>query len=66
MFRHLAWGSITAGLGRAMSVSVHCQRNRRESARVSRVEEHSLVPLAEARLGCIGLDERLSRSQTKA
>src|SRR5215470_5510438 len=31
----------------------------------SRVEEHSLVPLGEARLGRIGLDEWLRRSQTK-
>jgi uncharacterized protein YbjT (DUF2867 family) len=31
-----------------------------------RVEEKSLVPLGEARLGRIGLDEWLSRSQTKA
>jgi|SRR5579859_6898774 len=31
-----------------------------------RVEEHSLVPLGEARLGRIGLDEWLRRSQTKA
>jgi uncharacterized protein YbjT (DUF2867 family) len=31
-----------------------------------RVEERSLVPLAEARLGRIGLDEWLRRSQTKA
>jgi len=31
-----------------------------------RVEEHSLVPLGEARLGHIGLDEWLRRSQTKA
>jgi hypothetical protein len=31
-----------------------------------RVEERSLVPLAEARLGHIGLDEWLRRSQTKA
>jgi uncharacterized protein YbjT (DUF2867 family) len=31
-----------------------------------RVEEFSLVPLGEARLGRIGLDEWLSRSQTKA
>src|SRR6516165_6496111 len=30
------------------------------------VEEHSLVPLGEARLGHIGLDEWLRRSQTKA
>ena len=32
----------------------------------SGVEEHSLVPLGEARLGHIGLDEWLRRSQTKA
>ena len=32
----------------------------------SRVEERSLVPLAEARLGSIGLDEWLRRSQAKA
>ena len=32
----------------------------------SHVEEHSLVPLAEARLGRIGLDEWLRRSQSKA
>jgi hypothetical protein len=32
----------------------------------SRVEERSLVPLGEARLGHIGLDEWLGRSQTKA
>jgi uncharacterized protein YbjT (DUF2867 family) len=32
----------------------------------SRVEEHSLVPLGEARLGRIGLDEWLRRSQAKA
>ena len=32
----------------------------------SRVEEHSLVPLAEARLGRIGLDEWLRRSQAAA
>ncbi|HWY64235.1 MAG TPA: hypothetical protein VNX61_03405 [Rhizomicrobium sp.] len=32
----------------------------------ARVEEHSLVPLGEARLGRIGLDEWLRRSQTKA
>jgi uncharacterized protein YbjT (DUF2867 family) len=32
----------------------------------SRVEERSLVPLGEARLGHIGLDEWLRRSQTKA
>jgi uncharacterized protein YbjT (DUF2867 family) len=31
-----------------------------------RVEEHSLVPLAEARLGRIGLDEWLRRSQARA
>jgi uncharacterized protein YbjT (DUF2867 family) len=31
-----------------------------------RVEEHSLVPLGEARLGRIGLDEWLRRSQTGA
>src|SRR5439155_7473256 len=31
----------------------------------SRVEERSLVPLGEARLGHIGLDEWLRRSQTK-
>jgi len=31
-----------------------------------RVEEHSLVPLGEARLGRIGLEEWLRRSQTKA
>ena len=31
-----------------------------------RVEERSLVPLGEARLGQIGLDEWLRRSQTKA
>jgi uncharacterized protein YbjT (DUF2867 family) len=31
-----------------------------------RVEERSLVPLGEARLGRIGLDEWLRRSQTKA
>jgi uncharacterized protein YbjT (DUF2867 family) len=31
-----------------------------------KVEEHSLVPLGEARLGRIGLDEWLSRSQAKA
>ena len=31
-----------------------------------RVEEHSLVPLGEARLAHIGLDEWLRRSQTKA
>jgi uncharacterized protein YbjT (DUF2867 family) len=31
-----------------------------------RVEEHSLVPLGEARLGHIGLDEWLSRSQAAA
>jgi uncharacterized protein YbjT (DUF2867 family) len=31
-----------------------------------RVEEHSLVPLGEARLGRIGLDEWLRRSQPKA
>ena len=30
------------------------------------VEEHSLVPLDEARLGRIGLDEWLRRSQSKA
>src|SRR5207248_4139225 len=32
----------------------------------SRVEERSLVPLGEARLGHIGLDEWLRRPQTKA
>src|SRR6266403_365406 len=32
----------------------------------SRVEEHSLVPLGEARLGRIGLDEWLRRSQARA
>jgi len=32
----------------------------------SRVDEHSLVPLGEARLGRIGLDEWLRRSQSKA
>ena len=32
----------------------------------SPVEERSLVPLGEARLGHIGLDEWLRRSQTKA
>ena len=31
-----------------------------------RVEERSLVPLGEARLGHIGLDEWIRRSQTKA
>ena len=31
-----------------------------------RVEERSLVPLGEVRLGHIGLDEWLRRSQTKA
>ena len=31
-----------------------------------RVEELSLVPLGEARVGRIGLDEWLRRSQTKA
>ena len=31
-----------------------------------RVEERSLVPLGEAHLGRIGLDEWLRRSQTKA
>jgi len=31
-----------------------------------RVEERSLVPLGEARLGHIGLDEWLRRSQAKA
>jgi uncharacterized protein YbjT (DUF2867 family) len=31
-----------------------------------RVNEHSLVPLGEARLGCIGLDEWLRRSQAAA
>ena len=31
-----------------------------------RVEERSLVPLGEARLGRIGLDEWLRRSQTRA
>ena len=31
-----------------------------------RVEEHSLVPLGEARLGRIGLDEWLQRAQSKA
>ena len=31
-----------------------------------RVEERSLVPLGEARLGHISLDEWLRRSQTKA
>jgi uncharacterized protein YbjT (DUF2867 family) len=31
-----------------------------------RVEEHSLVPLGEARLGRIGLDEWFRRSQAKA
>ena len=31
-----------------------------------RVEEHSLVPLGEARLGRIGLDEWVRRSQAKA
>jgi hypothetical protein len=30
------------------------------------VEEHSLVPLGEARLGRIGLDEWLRRSQARA
>ena len=30
-----------------------------------RVEERSLVPLGEARLGCIGLDEWLRRSQAR-
>ncbi|HJS86848.1 MAG TPA: SDR family oxidoreductase [Acetobacteraceae bacterium] len=32
----------------------------------ARVEEHSLVPLGEARLGRIGLDEWLRRSQARA
>ena len=32
----------------------------------TRVEERSLVPLGEARLGRIGMDEWLRRSQTKA
>jgi uncharacterized protein YbjT (DUF2867 family) len=31
-----------------------------------RVEEHSLVPLGEARIGCIGFDEWLRRSQAAA
>jgi hypothetical protein len=31
-----------------------------------RVEEYSLVPLGAARLGCIGLDEWLRRSQAAA
>ena len=31
-----------------------------------RVEEHSLVPLGEARLGRIGLDEWLRRAQARA
>jgi hypothetical protein len=31
-----------------------------------RVEEHSLVPLGEARLGRIGLDEWLRRSKPRA
>jgi uncharacterized protein YbjT (DUF2867 family) len=31
-----------------------------------RVEEHSLVPLGEAHLGHMGLDEWLRRSQSKA
>ena len=31
-----------------------------------RVEEHSLVPLGDARLGRIGLDEWIRRSQAKA
>ncbi|MGX9432308.1 MULTISPECIES: hypothetical protein [Bradyrhizobium] len=31
-----------------------------------RVDEHSLVPLGEARLGRIGFDEWLRRSQTAA
>src|SRR5262249_11180816 len=31
-----------------------------------RVEERSLVPLGEARLGCIGFDEWLRRSQARA
>jgi hypothetical protein len=33
---------------------------------IGRVEEHSLVPLGEARLGRIGLDEWLRRAQTGA
>jgi hypothetical protein len=32
----------------------------------ARVEEHSLVPLCEARFGCIGFDDWLRRSQTVA
>jgi hypothetical protein len=38
----------------------------RSSDGIRAVEEHSLVPLGEARLGRIGLDEWLRRSQTKA
>ena len=34
--------------------------------RGGRVEEHSLVPLGEVRLGRIGLDEWLRRSQARA
>jgi len=50
--------AVTTGASRGMGVSV--------LAPGGQVEEHSLVPLGEARLGRIGLDEWLRRSRAGA